>query len=80
MARLEWRDIEQILLLPEVQDLINEHGERIADECGEGYVYRPPDRNLHRDRGIVVTDTIRARHDNAKNMTLIRALGVSRGA
>ena len=80
MAKLKWTGIGDLLLDPAVQDFVDELGEGIARECGEGYVYRPPTRNLRRDRGIVVTDTIRARHDNAKNMTLIRAIGVTRGA
>ena len=80
MSKLKWTGVDELLLDPAIQDFVDEKGREIAKECGEGYVYRPPTRNVVRDRGMVVTDTIRARYDNAKNFTLIRAIGVSRGA
>lgn len=76
MAEIKWNDVN-LLLIPELQAVVDEAGEKLADQCNadlgeDGYEYLPPTRNLRRDRGAVVADTVHAKYDNAKHHTLVR--------
>lgn len=75
-VKAKWNDeaFRRLLLDPEIQRFVDRIGENLAKECGFGYEYRPPTRNMRRDRGIVVAAHPRAKYDNAKHLTLLRVV------
>ena len=52
--------------------------EAIAKQAGDGYIVLEPTQHPKRDRAAVLTGTREARRDNARNMTLVKALGAGR--
>ncbi|NKY08943.1 hypothetical protein [Cellulomonas hominis] len=62
---------------PAVMRELDSYAERIADAAGDGYEAKPAEETGGRVRGraAVVTTTLGAIRDNAKNHTLMRALG-----
>lgn len=56
------------------QEMVEDVTRRVQSRAGNGYGMKT---GLVGDRasGIVYTDTFKARHDNARNNTLLKALG-----
>lgn len=63
---------------PGVQRDIVRRAEAIAKQAGDGYIVLEPTQHPKRDRAAILTGTREARRDNARNMTLVKALGAGR--
>lgn len=64
---------QQLLKSQEILDICKEHAETIADRCGDGYetaVYTQPTRIVAK----VYADSFRARADNMKHNTILKAV------
>lgn len=63
---------------PGVQRDIVRRANAIAKQAGDGYIVLEPTQRPKRDRAAILTGTRAARRDNARNMTLVKALGAGR--
>lgn len=68
----------EIRLMPEVAAEVHRRAERIAGAAGEGYEAFPTQAPRNRARAAVVTTSMRAIRDNARNQTLLRSLDAGR--
>lgn len=82
-VRMQWRRgaFADLRTQPDLLDELDGHAERIAAVAGKGYEATPARTTGGRVRGraVVLTATPRAMVDNAKNHTLMRALGRGNG-
>lgn len=65
--------VRELLKSPELEGVLQEHAQRIAASCGDGYASdskQMPGRVI----ASVYTDTDAAIRDNLKNNTILRAL------
>lgn len=78
--RIDWHPagFEQLLRHPSVQADLERRAQAIADQAGDGYEVRTPTRRTRRARVAVITTTNEAKRDNARNLTLVKALGAGR--
>lgn len=79
-VRIKWNldGFRQIRVAPRVQAHIAQLAAEIATRAGDGYETRPVETGegrTARARVAVLTGTDEARRDNARNQTLLRALG-----
>lgn len=63
----------QVLKSPEMQAILREKAEEIAQRAGDGYEVKEKS-GKNRNIAKIYTATFRAKADNAKNNTLLRAL------
>lgn len=63
-----------ILVSQAAQDAVAAQADRIADECGEGYVAERTPAPRKRARAAVIAATNQAKADNSRNNTIIKAL------
>lgn len=75
-VRIKWRlaGFRELRLEPGVQSYIDQLAREIAARAGDGYEASSW-QGKNRARASVYTDTFAARYDNARNQTLLRALG-----
>lgn len=75
-VRIKWRlaGFRELRLEPGVQNYIDQLAADIAARAGSGYEVSPW-QGKNRARSSVYTATYDARYDNARNQTLLRALG-----
>ncbi len=82
-ARIKWNRgaFAELRTLPAVMNELGGYADRIASAAGDGYEATTPAVTGGRVRGraAVVATTAKANRDNAKNHTLLRALGQGRG-
>lgn len=78
--RIKWNDkgFKALRQDPAVQADMSRRAEAVAAAAGEGYEARHPTQYPERDRAAVITATHQARSDNARNMTLVKALNAGR--
>lgn len=80
-ARIKWRNagFKELRLSPEALELVEGHADDVASKAGSGYessaVY-----GQNRARASVITADFEAILDNARNNTLLRALGGTESA
>lgn len=76
-AKIQMNNAEVVRMLksPEMQSVLLSNAERIANRAGPGYEAELGTGGRTRARAFVSTATYEARRDNAKNATLLRALG-----
>lgn len=67
--------VQAMLKSPGVQGLVDSSADRIATRAGTGYAAKSGTRSNTRARAFVVTETFEAMKDNARNATLLRAMG-----
>jgi hypothetical protein len=81
VSKLNMKGFEAIRTAPKVMDMLDEIAQDMADRAGEGYKAVPASATGGRVRGraMVVTDTFEAKVDQAKNRTLERVVGSTRG-
>ena len=79
-VKIEWNEagFDALRQDPAVQKHMAALGGKVARAAGEGYELREPTEFPNRDRVAVITATAQARADNARNMTLVKALGAAR--
>ncbi len=81
-ARIKWNRgaFAELRTEPAVMDELDRYAEHIANVAGDGYVANMAEETGGRVRGraSVVTATPAAIRDNAKNHTLLYALGQAR--
>lgn len=79
MARIRFRfaAFEEIRRSPEVECVLQREVDSIAGRVGPGGYAHGVSSGRSRSRGYVVTTDYEAIRDNAKNHTLLRALGGS---
>ena len=68
----------EIRLLPEVAADVHDRAERVAAAAGEGFDAFPTQAPRNRARAAVVTTSMKAIRQNARDNTLLRALGAGR--
>lgn len=68
----------QIRLLPEVAADVHRRAERVAAAAGDGYEAFPTQAPRNRARAAVVTTSMKAIRQNARQNTLLRALDAGR--
>ena len=68
----------EIRLLPEVAADVHDRAERVAAAAGEGFDAFPTQAPRNRARAAVVTTSMKAIRQNARNNTLLRALDAGR--
>lgn len=75
-VRIKWRlaGFRELRLEPGVQNYVDQLAAEIAARAGAGYEASSW-QGKNRARASVYTDTFAARYDNARNQTLLRALG-----
>uniref|UniRef100_A0AAU8B0M1 Type I neck protein n=1 Tax=Dulem virus 32 TaxID=3145750 RepID=A0AAU8B0M1_9CAUD len=75
--RIKWEKhgFRQLTQHPNVQADIVRRAKAVAAAAGDGYEVREPTQHPKRARAAVITATQRARLDNARNLTLVKALG-----
>lgn len=66
--------LEELARGSEAQQLVNEHGNRLVNAAGDGFVLSTR-QGASRFRGIIYADTWSAKHRNARENTLVRVLG-----
>lgn len=66
--------LKELLASPIAQTLVNEQANRIESAAGDGFVASQR-QGKNRYRAIVYADTWSARRRNARDNTLLRALG-----
>lgn len=78
--KIEWNNegFRDLIQDPGVQEHMASLGRKVARAAGEGYELREPTEFPNRDRVAVITATAQARADNARNMTLVKALRAAR--
>lgn len=76
-AKIEWNDSEFIALAksPKVVAMLTDQARQIARRAGDGYEAEAGTRGKTRGRAWARAHTAEAIRDNAKNATLLRALG-----
>lgn len=67
--------VVEMLKSPALEAVLLSNAERIAGSAGSGYEAELGAGGRTRSRAFVSTATYEARRDNAKNATLLRALG-----
>ena len=79
-AKISWnRDaFRQIRLLPEVDADMQARAARVAAAAGSGYEAKRSDAPRNRARAAVVTTSMKAIRQNARDNTLLRALDACR--
>ena len=82
-VKIEWNEagFDALRQDPGVQEHMAVLGGKVARAAGghrAGYELREPTEFPNRDRVAVITATPQARADNARNMTLVKALGAAR--
>ncbi|MCG7284964.1 hypothetical protein MHY85_03125 [Cellulomonas sp. ACRRI] len=81
--RVKWRNgaFADLRTEPAVMDELDAYAEHIAAAAGDGFEARMAEETGGRVRGraAVLTTTTEAMRDNAKNHTLLRALGQAKG-
>lgn len=65
--------VSELLKSSEIQGLLTAKGNAIKERCGSGYVAETK-IGTKRARSQVVAKSIKARKDNSKNNTLLKAL------
>lgn len=80
MARIEIRTgaIREVLKSSPVNAELDRRARRIAAAAGAGYE-AVDSTGKNRERSAVIASSYKARVDNARNNTLLRALGAGRG-
>lgn len=75
--RIEWNNAEFIALAksPKVMAILTDQARQIARRAGDGYEAEAGTRGKTRGRAWARAHTAKAIRDNAKNATLLRALG-----
>ena len=68
----------EIRLLPEVAADVHDRAERVAAAAGEGFDAFPTQAPRNRARAAVVTTSMKAIRQNARDNTLLRALDAGR--
>ena len=63
---------------PAVQADVTRRAKAIAKAAGDGYEVLEPNRYPRRSRAAIITASRKARLDNARNLTLVKALGAGR--
>lgn len=66
--------LEELARGPVAQQLVEEHGNRIVNAAGDGFVLSTQ-QGASRFRGIVYADSWSAKRRNARDNTLVRVLG-----
>lgn len=66
--------LREVLASPEVASLVSDHAERIAAECGDGFVASQR-MGKTRQRAIVYPDTWSSKHRDARENVMVRVLG-----
>lgn len=66
--------LREILASQEVAALVSDHADRIAAECGDGFVASQR-MGKTRQRAIVYADTWSAKHRDARENVMVRVLG-----
>lgn len=79
-VKIAWNraGFEALVQHPAVQADIVRRAKAIAAAAGDGYEVREPTQHPRRARAAVITATRQAREDNARNLTLVKALGAGR--
>lgn len=67
-----------LLQAPAVQADVTRRAKAIAKAAGDGYEVLEPNRHPRRSRAAIITASRKARLDNARNLTLTKALGAGR--
>lgn len=82
-VRMKWRRgaFADLRTDPAVMRELDAYAEQIASAAGDGYEAKGAEvtGGKVRGRAAVVATTVKANRDNAKNHTLVRALGQARG-
>lgn len=66
--------LREVLASPQAASLVSDHAERIAAECGDGFVASQRMGRV-RQRAIVYADTWSAKHRDARENVMVRVLG-----
>lgn len=66
--------LRQVLASPQAASLVSNHAERIAAQCGDGFVVSQR-MGRTRQRAIVYADTWSAKHRDHRENVLVRVLG-----
>lgn len=66
--------LREVLASPEAASLVSDHAERIAAECGDGFVASQR-MGKTRQRAIVYPDTWSAKHRDVRENVMVRVLG-----
>ena len=79
-VKIKWNidAFRQIRLEPKVAADVHDRAERIASAAGDGYEAFPTQSPRNRARAAVVTTSMKAIRDNARNQTLLRNLDAGR--
>lgn len=75
MTQIRWniRGFKELRKSPEMEALLEDLVKQMTDELGDGYE-GSVEQGRSRARGSVITATNKAKHDNAENNELLRAL------
>ena len=66
--------LREVLASQEVASLVSDHAERIAAQCGDGFVASQR-MGKSRQRAIVYADTWSAKHRDMRENVMVRVLG-----
>lgn len=66
--------LREVLASPQAAALVSDHAERIAAQCGDGFVVSQQMGKV-RQRAIVYADTWSAKHRDARENVMVRVLG-----
>lgn len=71
--KLNKAGVRELLMSPEVANLMADEGQRVAGAAGDGYAFRM--RSTGQRQAVnVYPDTFAAKRDNLKNNTLLKAV------
>lgn len=66
--------LREVLASPQAAALVSDHAERIAAQCGDGFV-ASQQMGRTRQRAIVYADTWSAKHRDHRDNVMVRVLG-----
>lgn len=66
--------LREVLASAPVASLVSDHAERVAAECGDGFVASQR-MGKTRQRAIIYADTWSAKHREARENVMVRVLG-----
>lgn len=66
--------LREVLASPQAAALVSDHAERIAAQCGDGFVASQR-MGRTRQRAIVYADTWSAKHRDRRENVMVRVLG-----
>lgn len=66
--------LEELLRGPVAQQLVDDHGQGVADECGDGFVFSAQ-QGKSRYRGIAYAGTWSAKWRDHRGNVMVRVLG-----